>query len=48
MSRFILGTLLCPGAAAAQPAGFNLSSATVKPGSVLTEAQLRQACRSPP
>jgi len=40
MRKFILATLLCAGAAAAQAAGFTLSSPTVKPGSTLTEAQV--------
>ena len=40
MRKIIIATLLCAGAAAAQAAGFALSSPTVKPGSMLTEAQV--------
>jgi Raf kinase inhibitor-like YbhB/YbcL family protein len=40
MRTIIVATLLVAGAAAAQAAGFALSSPTVKPGSVLSEAQV--------
>jgi Raf kinase inhibitor-like YbhB/YbcL family protein len=40
MRKIIIATLLCASAAAVQAAGFALSSPTVKPGSMLTEAQV--------
>ena len=40
MRRFIGGAVLLVAAAAAQAAGFTLSSPTIKPGSMLTDAQV--------
>ena len=40
MRKIVIATLLCTAAAASQAAGFALSSPTVKPGSMLTEAQV--------
>lgn len=40
MRRIVLATLLGVAAAASQAAGFTLSSPTIKPGSMLTEAQV--------
>jgi Raf kinase inhibitor-like YbhB/YbcL family protein len=40
MRTFVLATLLCGAATAAQAAGFVLSSPSIKPGSTLTDAQV--------
>ena len=40
MRKILVATFLAAGAVAAQAAGFSLSSPTVKPGSMLTDAQV--------
>lgn len=40
MRKLVFATLLCGAATAAQAAGFVLSSPTIKPGSMLTDAQV--------